>query len=69
MYSFAATHLRYLLDQLEVEGDIALLATALMAPLEVVILEQQIETEGMSVERIAAGWEDLAERVISRRRS
>jgi len=69
VYSFAATHLRYLLDQLEVEGDIALLATALMAPLEVVILEQQIQIEGMAVERIATGWEDLAERIISRRRS
>jgi AcrR family transcriptional regulator len=69
VYSFAAMHLRYLLDELEVAGDIALLATALMAPLEVVILEQQIGTEGMEVERIAAGWEDLAGRIISRRRS
>ena len=69
VYSFAATHLRYLLDQLEVAGDIALLATDLLAPLEVVILEQQIDIEGMDVERIAAGWEDLAERIIARRRS
>jgi AcrR family transcriptional regulator len=69
VYSFAATHLRYLLDQLEVAGDIALLATDLLAPLEVVILEQQIEIEGMSVERIAHGWEELAERIIARRRS
>lgn len=69
VYSFAATHLRYLLDQLDVAGDIALLATALLAPLEVVILEQQIEIEGMSVERIAAGWEDLAARIVARRRS
>ena len=69
VYSFAATHLRYLLDQLEVAGDIALLATDLLAPLEVVILEQQIEIEGMGVERIAHGWEELAERIIARRRS
>jgi AcrR family transcriptional regulator len=69
VYSFAATHLRYLLDELEVAGDIALLATDLMAPLEVVILQQQIDIEGMSVERIAAGWEDLADRIIARRRS
>jgi AcrR family transcriptional regulator len=69
VYSFAATHLRYLLDQLEVAGDIALLATDLLAPLEVVILEQQIEIEGMDVERIARGWEELAERIIARRRS
>jgi AcrR family transcriptional regulator len=69
VYSFAATHLRFLLDQLDVAGDIALLATDLLAPLEVVILDQQIDIEGMSVERIAAGWEDLAERIIARRRS
>ena len=69
VYSFAATHLRYLLDQLEVAGDIALLATDLLAPLEVFILEQQIDIEGMDVERISAGWEDLAERIIARRRS
>jgi AcrR family transcriptional regulator len=69
VYSFAATHLRYLLDQLEVAGDISLLATDLLAPLEVVILEQQIEIEGMDVERIARGWEELAGRIIARRRS
>jgi AcrR family transcriptional regulator len=69
VYSFAATHLRYLLDELEVAGDIALLATALLAPLEVVILQQQIDIERMDIERIVAGWEDLAERVIARRRS
>jgi AcrR family transcriptional regulator len=69
VYSFAATHLRYLLDQLEVAGDVALLATALLAPLEVVILEQQIEIEDMHLDRIAAGWEDLADRIVARRRS
>lgn len=68
VYSFAATHLRYLLDELDVAGDIALLATALMAPLEVPILEQQIEVEGMDVDRIATGWEDLADRIIARGR-
>jgi AcrR family transcriptional regulator len=68
VYSFAATHLRYLLDQLDVAGDIALLATALLAPLEVVILEQQIDIEGMDVDRIATGWEDLVDRIIAQRR-
>ncbi len=69
VYSFAATHVRYLLDQLDVAGDIALLATALMAPLEVPILDQQIETERMEVDRISAAWEDLADRIIAPRRS
>ena len=67
-YSFAATHLRYLLDELEVAGDIALLATGLLAVLEVPILLQQVEIEDMDVDRIVAGWQDLADRVIARRR-
>jgi len=64
-YSFAATHVRYLLGELGVRGDIALLATALMAPLEVVVLRQQTRIEGMGIERIEAGWEDLARRVVA----
>jgi AcrR family transcriptional regulator len=68
VYSFAATHVRYLLDQLDVAGDIAMLATSLMAPLELPILEQQIEVEGVEVSRILAGWDDLVERIIARRR-
>lgn len=63
-YSFTATHVRYLLGQLAVRGDIALLATALLAPLEVPILRQQVDIERMGVERIIDGWEDLAQRVI-----
>lgn len=68
VYAFAVTHLRYLLDQLEVDGDLRFLATALLAPLDVPILEQQIEFEQMSVDRILAGWDDLAERIVARRR-
>ncbi len=64
-YSFTATHVRYLLGELGVHGDIALLATALLAPLEVPILRQQTGVENMSLERIIAGWEDLVERVLA----
>ena len=64
-YSFAATHVRYLLGELRVRGDIALLATALLAPLEVVILEQQTRRDGMNVDRVVAGWEDLVRRVVN----
>jgi len=64
-YSFTATHARYLLGELGVRGDIALLATALLAPLEVPILRQQTGVENMSLERIVAGWEDLVERVLA----
>ena len=62
-YSFAATHVRYLLGELGVRGDIALLAVALMAPLELPILDQQVRIEQIDVERIQAGWADLARRI------
>ena len=57
--------MRYLLGELRVRGDIALLATALLAPLEVVILEQQTRIDGMNIDRVVAGWEDLAQRVVN----
>jgi AcrR family transcriptional regulator len=64
-YSFTATHVRYLLGELGVHGDIALLATALLAPLEVPILRQQVDVEHMDVERVLAGWEDLVSRILA----
>ena len=64
-YSFTATHVRYLLGEIGVRGDIALLATALLAPLEVPILRQQTGVENMSIDRIITGWEDLVERVLA----
>lgn len=63
-YSFTATHVRYLLGEIGVRGDIALLATAILAPLEVPILRQQVDIESMDVERILAGWEDLVGRIV-----
>ena len=62
--SFASMHVRYLLGELGVRGDLPVLATALLAPLEVVVLEQQVEKEHMSLERIEAGWDDLVRRVV-----
>ena len=63
--SFSAMHVRYLLSAIGVRGDIGLLATALLAPLEVVILEQQTGREHISIERIEAGWDDLVRRVVN----
>jgi AcrR family transcriptional regulator len=63
--SFIAMHVRYLLGELGVRGDIAVLATALLAPLEVPILEQQVEREEMRVARIVGAWDDLVRRVVS----
>ncbi len=63
--SFTAMHLRYLLAELDVRGDLLFLTTALLAPLEVPVLEQQVEIEEMQVRRIIIGWEDLVNRVVN----
>ncbi|HEX4471737.1 MAG TPA: TetR/AcrR family transcriptional regulator [Nocardioides sp.] len=63
--SFTAMHVRYLLGELGVRGDIAFLATALLAPLEVPILEQQVEIESMHLPRITQAWDDLVRRVVA----
>jgi AcrR family transcriptional regulator len=65
-YSFVAMHVRHLLGELGVTGDLTLLATALMAPLEVPILEQQVRIEGIDVDRVNRGWEDLVHRITQR---
>jgi AcrR family transcriptional regulator len=65
-YSFVAMHTRHLLSELEVSGDLPLLATALLAPLEVPILEQQVRVEGIDVDRIHTAWVDLVHRVTGR---
>lgn len=65
-HSFSIAHLRHLLTALGVEGDLPLLSVALMAPLELPVLEQQVRIEGLSLERLHAGWVDLARRVVAR---
>lgn len=64
-YSFIATHVRYLLSELGVTGDLQLLAIALLAPLEAPILDQ-VELDGIPVDRVYAGWVDLARRIVGR---
>ena len=63
-YSFSAMHVRYLLTELGVRGDIGFLATALLAPLEMVVLVQQIRVDQIPLDRIQAGWDDLVRRVV-----
>lgn len=63
-YSFVAMHVRYLLSELRVAGDLPLLASALLAPLEMPILDQQLRIEGFPVDRVHAGWVDLARRIV-----
>jgi AcrR family transcriptional regulator len=62
--SFVAMHVRHLLSELDVTGDLPLLATALLAPLEIPILDQQLTVEGFSVDRVFDGWVDLARRIV-----
>lgn len=63
-YSFVAMHVRYLLSELGVTGDLPLLATALLAPMEMPILNQQLRIDGFAIERVHAGWVDLARRIV-----
>ena len=56
--------MRYLLAELGVTGDLLMLATAILAPLEIVVLDQQVNRERISVERVEAGWDDLVRRVV-----
>lgn len=64
-YSFVAMHVRYLLSEIGVTGDLPLLATALLAPLEMPILDQQLRIDGFPVDRVHDGWVDLARRVVA----
>ncbi len=56
-------HVRHLLGELGVSGDLLLLSIALLAPLDVVVVEQQ-QADDISLERIEAGWDDLVRRVV-----
>lgn len=63
--SFANMHVRILLDEIGVKGELLMLATAILAPLELVALEQRITREALPIERIEAAWDDLVRRVVS----
>lgn len=63
-YSFGLLHVRHLLAELGVEGDLPLLAAAVLAPLEVPLLRAQLEVQHLPVERLTAAWIDVASRVV-----
>ncbi|RVW05353.1 TetR/AcrR family transcriptional regulator [Rhodococcus xishaensis] len=58
-------HLEKLLTDADAggDGDIELLASALLAPLEASLVLHQMRVLGMSLTRIADGWEDLVRRI------
>jgi len=62
---FAALHVRLLLRELGVAGNLHYLATALIAPLSVPVLRQQIDHGGMSEDQVLAGWTELVHRVVT----
>jgi AcrR family transcriptional regulator len=62
-YSFTAMHVRYLLAEMGVTGDLPLLATAILAPLEVPILDQQVRIEEFPIDRVYDAWVDLVCRI------
>ncbi len=57
----------FLLSQLGVEGDHAVLSVALLAPLELPIGEPHA-LDDFPVERVYDGWVDLARRVVGQGR-
>jgi AcrR family transcriptional regulator len=65
-YSFVTMHVRYLLHELDVTGDLPLLAVALLAPLEAPIVDQQVTVDGFPLERVHDAWVDLARRIVGR---
>ncbi|CAM3404067.1 helix-turn-helix domain-containing protein [Nocardioides dubius] len=64
VWSFTSLHVQHLLRELDVTGDIPLLAAALLAPLELPILIQQVHIEHLPLPRIVAAWQDLVRRVV-----
>lgn len=64
-YAFTLTHVRFLLRELGVSGDVAVLATALMAPLELPIVDEQVRLEDFPIDRIFEGWVDLVRRIVT----
>lgn len=64
--SFSAMHVRMLLAALEVDGDLPVLTTALLAPLEMPVVRQQVSRDGFPLDRVVRGWVDLLDRVLRR---
>lgn len=62
--SFTTMHVRMLLAELGVQGDLAYLATALVAPLEL-LMERDAEVSEATIERLHNGWTDLVRRVVA----
>lgn len=63
-FDVAALHVRMLLQQNGVRGDVDLLARNLVNALEPTWVTALVDVRGFAVERVLAGWEDLVQRVL-----
>ncbi|MFE9097527.1 TetR/AcrR family transcriptional regulator [Streptomyces sp. NPDC007264] len=63
---FRLAHLRILLREARVEGDIELIAYTMLGYLETVLVDHLLSHRGMSLERVEAGWCDLVGRYTGR---
>ncbi|MFD1657322.1 TetR/AcrR family transcriptional regulator [Streptomyces caeni] len=63
---FRLAHVRILLREARVEGDIELVAHAMLGYLETVLVDHLLSRRGMSLERVEAGWCDLIGRYTGR---
>ncbi len=61
---FASMHVRLLLAELGVTGNLGYLATAVIAPLSVPVLRQQRHS-GLTEEEVLAGWRDFVGRIVA----
>ena len=62
--SFAVMHVRHLLQRARRHAaTCVLLSIAILAPLDIMVIEQQ-QRDHISLERIEAGWDDLVRRVV-----
>ncbi|MEU6643456.1 helix-turn-helix domain-containing protein [Saccharomonospora sp. NPDC046836] len=62
-YGVHLTHIRMLLRQVGVDGDIELLAHMLLRSLDTASLHHLVCQRGLPVERLEAGWHDLVTRL------
>lgn len=64
MRAFQVAHVRYLLAELGLHGDLDQFAAALVAPLEVSAVAHQVRTEGLRFARVSLAGVDLVRRVV-----
>jgi AcrR family transcriptional regulator len=63
-YGAYRAHLTMLIREVNPELDAEYTAEALLAPLGAEIVAYQLDTRGMTIERLAEGWEAIARRLV-----